>query len=182
MNEPVRHAVGSGWIELGEGDITRQETAAIVNAANSALAGGGGVDGAIHRAAGPELMDACRKIGRCPTGSAVMTPGFRLPARFVLHAVGPVWRGGTRGEPDLLRAAYRSCLETAAENSLESISFPSISTGAYGYPMPQAARIALEEARRHLETPGSPLRLIRFVLFGRDACEIFARVAGEVLA
>ncbi len=184
MGEPVSYSVGEARIELVEGDITQQTTDAIVDAANSSLAGGGGVDGAIHRAAGPELMQACRKIGGCPTGSAVLTPGFRLSARFVLHAVGPIWRGGTRGEADLLRSAYRTCLEMAAEHSLASIAFPSISTGAYGYPMPDAARLALREAREHLEKrePRSSLRLIRFVLFGRDACEIFARTAEELLA
>jgi O-acetyl-ADP-ribose deacetylase (regulator of RNase III) len=183
MGEPVSYPIGEGRIELVEGDITRETTDAIVNAANSSLAGGGGVDGAVHRAAGPELMQACRKIGSCRTGSAVLTPGFRLGSRFVLHAVGPVWRGGSRGEADLLRSAYRTCLEIAARRSLKSIAFPSISTGAYGYPMPEAAGIALSEAQAHLQCaqPRSSLELIRFVLYGRDACEIFARAAEDLL-
>ena len=142
--------IGAGRCELVEGDITRQSVDAIVNAANSRLAGGGGVDGAIHRAAVTELIEACRKIGGCPTGSAVLTPGFRLPARYVIHAVGPVWHGGTHGEADLLRSAYRTCLEIAAREKLTSIAFPSLSTGAYGYPMEEAAGIALAVAREHL--------------------------------
>jgi len=125
-------------------------------------------------------MEACRKIGRCPTGSAVLTKAFDLPARYVIHAVGPVWQGGRRGEDELLRSAYRTCLEIAERQKCETIAFPSLSTGAYGYPMPEAARIALAVAQKHLEH-GSRPHLIRFVLFGRDACEIFARAAEEIL-
>jgi len=136
-------------VEVLETDITTLEVDAIVNAANSALRGGGGVDGAIHRAAGPDLVAACRGIGGCAPGHAVLTPGFRLPARFVIHAVGPVWQGGDRGEPELLRRTYESAFEVArAEPSIRSIAFPAISTGAYGFPREQAARIALEVMRQ----------------------------------
>ena len=135
-------------IEIIQADITTLAVDAIVNAANSALRGGGGVDGAIHRAAGPELLAACRRIGGCPTGRAVLTPGFRLDARFVIHAVGPVWHGGGQGEPELLRSTYHSAFDVArAAPSVRSIAFPAISTGAYGFPREQAARIALEVMR-----------------------------------
>jgi len=166
-------------IELVEGDITLQSVDAIVNAANAGLAGGGGVDGAIHRAAGPRLMDACRAIGGCPAGNAVLTPGFDLPARFVIHTVGPIWDGGRRGEPELLRSAYRSSLEIANRERFESIALPSVSTGAYRYPLEQAARIALATARDHLAA-GSTLRLVRFVLYGPTAYEAFAAAAEEL--
>ncbi len=136
-------------VEVLQVDIATLAVDAIVNAANSALRGGGGVDGAIHRAAGPELLAACRGIGGCPTGRAVLTPGFRLPARYVIHAVGPVWEGGGRGEPELLRRTYHSAFEVArAEPSVRSIAFPAISTGVYGFPREQAARIALEVLRQ----------------------------------
>jgi len=139
---------GTVSIEVLQADITTLAVDAIVNAANSALCGGGGVDGAIHRAAGPELLEACRRLGRCPTGQAVLTPGFLIPARFVIHAVGPVWEGGGRGEAGLLRRAYLSAFEVArAEPTVRSIAFPAISTGAYGFPREQAARIALEAMR-----------------------------------
>lgn len=173
-------AVRSTRIELVEGDITRQAVDAIVNAANSRLAGGGGVDGAIHAAAGASLTEACRKIGGCPTGSAVLTPGFSLPAAYVIHAVGPIWQGGTQGEADLLRSAYETSLEIADREGLESIALPSLSTGAYGYPMEEAARIALTTARDHV-LAGSGLSLVRFVLFGRRAYDVFAEAAADVL-
>jgi len=134
-----------GLIEILHADITTLDVDAIVNAANSSLLGGGGVDGAIHRAAGPELLAACRRIGGCPTGQAVLTPGFRLRARHVVHAVGPVWAGGVAGERELLRRTYRSAFQAArAEPSIRSIAFPAISTGAYGFPRGEAAVIALE--------------------------------------
>ena len=137
-------------IQVLRADITTLAVDAIVNAANSSLLGGGGVDGAIHRAAGPELLAACRRIGGCRTGQAVLTPGFRLPARFVIHAVGPVWAGGGRGEAELLRRTYLSAFEVArTEPTIRSIAFPAISTGAYGFPREEAARIALEVMRDH---------------------------------
>jgi O-acetyl-ADP-ribose deacetylase len=140
-------------IEIVQADITTLPVDAIVNAANSSLLGGGGVDGAIHRAAGRELLEACRRLGGCPTGQAVLTPGFRLPARFVIHAVGPVWQGGGRGEAALLRRTYESAFDVArSEQSVRSIAFPAISTGVYAFPREQAARIALEVMRER--SPG----------------------------
>ena len=135
-------------LEVIQADITTLDVDAIVNAANSGLRGGGGVDGAIHRAAGPELLAACRRLGGCPTGHAVLTPGFRLRARFVIHAVGPVWEGGGRGETELLRRTYQAAFDVVrGEPSVRSIAFPAISTGAYGFPREQAARTALEVMR-----------------------------------
>jgi len=165
-------------IVLMEGDITRVAADAIVNAANSGLAGGGGVDGAIHRAGGPGIMrelDAIRaKIGHCPTGSAVATGAGRLPAKWVFHAVGPVYRGGSRGEPELLASCYRKCLEMADERGAKTISFPAISTGVYGYPLGEAAGIALREVKGHLERPDSAVGKAIFVLFGKQAFEAYA--------
>ncbi len=136
-------------IEVLKCDITQLAVDAIVNAANSSLMGGGGVDGAIHRAAGPELKEYNRKLGGCPTGEARISPGFRLPAKWIIHTVGPVWHGGDRGEPELLRAAYRNSFKLAKAHGVRSIAFPAISTGAYGYPKEAAARIAIDEMRRH---------------------------------
>ena len=136
-------------LELHVGDITKLAVDAIVNAANEALRGGGGVDGAIHRAAGPELLTACIAIGGCPTGEARITPGFRLPAKYVIHTVGPVWRGGGAGEDDLLASCYRESLKLATAHGVSSIAFPAISTGIYGFPPERAAPIAVETVRTH---------------------------------
>lgn len=138
-------------LKIVRGDITKLEVDAIVNAANRSLLGGGGVDGAIHAAAGPELLEACRKIGGCATGEAVITPGFRLPARHVIHTVGPVWHGGKRGEAELLANCYRNSLRLAVEHRVRTIAFPAISTGVYGYPVEKAARIAVREVARFLQ-------------------------------
>ena len=156
-------------------DITTLAVDAIVNAANTSLLGGGGVDGAIHRAAGPELLAACRDIGGCPTGEARITPGFRLPARRVVHAVGPRWSGGNRGEGRLLAGAYESALRTAHAHAARSIAFPCISTGAYGYPREPAARIALSAFRRH----ESAFERIVVCCFSGDDAEIYRRMMRE---
>src|SRR5262247_1811526 len=159
-------------IEAVRGDITKQDVDAIVNAANTSLLGGGGVDGAIHRAAGRELLEACRKIGGCPTGEARMTPGFRLLARHVIHTVGPVWGGGTRGEPALLRNCYERSLALAVEHGLRSLAFPSISTGAYRFPIDRAARIAVDSVRSHAGS-SAPLALVRFVCFSAKDLAVY---------
>jgi O-acetyl-ADP-ribose deacetylase (regulator of RNase III) len=166
--------INQGVLALVEGDITAEETEAIVNAANSRLMGGAGVDGAIHRAGGPSIMAECRKIGGCPAGQAVITTGGGLKARYVIHTVGPVYQGGTKGEAELLKSAYLSSLKLAAANRVRSISFPAISTGVYSYPPAEAARIALETAVAYLREH-TDIELIRFVLFDRPTYEIFTR-------
>lgn len=166
-------------INLEIGDITTQKMDAIVNAANESLLGGGGVDGAIHRVAGPELLDACRPLNGCPTGSAKITPGFNLPAKFVIHAVGPVYRDGTHGEPDLLASAYRTSLHIAADRNLESIAFPAISCGVYAYPIPEAARIALSTAAEFFRAAERP-RTATWVLFSHDVFNTFEQVLNDL--
>lgn len=164
----MEKAVNKTKIILLQGDITKQETDAIVNAANSGLMGGGGVDGAIHRAGGPAILEDCKKIvaqrGRLPAGQAVITTGGNLKARHVIHTVGPVWHGGERGEPETLASAYRESLKVAVENNLKSISFPSISTGVYGYPIPEASQVALGAVIDFLRKDTS-LNEVVFVLF-----------------
>lgn len=156
-------------------DITTLEVDAIVNAANSSLLGGGGVDGAIHDAAGHRLDDACKKIGGCPTGEARITPGFDLPARFVIHTVGPVWHGGNHDEDALLANCYRNSLQLAAENGVKTIAFPAISTGAYGFPMQRATEIAVREARAFLESHDQIEQVI-FACFGAEALDAYEQV------
>jgi O-acetyl-ADP-ribose deacetylase (regulator of RNase III) len=159
-------------------DITTLDTDAIVNAANESLAPGGGVCGAIHRAAGPELARACAAIGRCPTGEARLTPGFRLPARYVIHAVGPVWRGGGENEDGLLASAYQSAMRIAAEHGLRSIAFPAISTGIYGYPLERATGVAVSTVREAAES-GSSLQQVVFACFSPEVERVYRR-AGVV--
>ncbi|HEX2478316.1 MAG TPA: O-acetyl-ADP-ribose deacetylase [Geminicoccaceae bacterium] len=169
----------AGRMTVVHADITKQEVDAIVNAANETLRGGGGVDGAIHRAAGPELLKECKQIGGCPTGEARITKGYRLPARYVIHTVGPVWHGGDRGEPEKLAACYRNSLKLAAENGIRKIAFPGISTGVYGYPLEEATRLAMSTVKDCLaELPG--IEEVRFVTFGERATEVAERTLAEL--
>jgi O-acetyl-ADP-ribose deacetylase (regulator of RNase III) len=160
--------------EVFRGDITKLSVDAIVNAANTSLLGGGGVDGAIHRAAGKELLRACEKLGGCPTGSAKATPGFNLPAKWVFHAVGPVWNGGSHDEADLLAGCYRRCMELAREHGVESIAFPAISTGIYCFPRQQAAEIAVRTVREEL--PASGLDRVIFCCFEELTAQIYEKI------
>jgi O-acetyl-ADP-ribose deacetylase len=161
-------------IALVEGDITKLKVDAIVNAANTTLLGGGGVDGAIHRAAGPELLEECRALGGCPTGEAKITKGYCLPAKYVIHTVGPVWRDGKHREDELLAGCYRNSLTLAAEQGVRTVAFPSISTGAYGFPMERAAEIAITEIKNFLEKHPE-IEEVQLVCFGRRALEIHQR-------
>lgn len=167
---------------LLQGDITQQDTDAIVNAANTTLLGGGGVDGAIHRAGGPQILEECKQIvaqiDRCPTGEAVMTSGGRLPAKYVIHTVGPVWSGGHRGEPDLLANAYRNSLSLAAEKGIKTISFPSISTGAYRFPIAEAAAIALGTVIEFAK--GTAFDEVRFVLFSAEDLQTYVEALSTI--
>ena len=171
----------AGGVSVVQGDITEQRVDAIVNAANSSLLGGGGVDGAIHRAAGPALLDACRALGGCPAGEARITPGFALPARWVIHAVGPIWRGGGEGEDDLLANAYRSSLALARGHGAASVAFPAISTGAYGFPHERAASIAVREALAAAEAGPPPERIV-LVCFDAASRAIHERALAAALA
>lgn len=163
-------------IEIIQGDITEQCVDAIVNAANTALRGGGGVDGAIHRAAGPELLAECRSLGGCPTGQARITRGYRLPAKHVIHTVGPVWRGGRHGEATLLASCYRSVLRLARDHACQTLAFPAISCGVYGYPLDEAARVSLETVMNDPDNVHGP-SLIRWVLFDSQAFDAWTRVS-----
>jgi O-acetyl-ADP-ribose deacetylase (regulator of RNase III) len=175
--------INEAILELVQGDITQQDTEAIVNAANGSLLGGGGVDGAIHRAGGPEILVECRKLGGCSTGDAKITTGGRLKAKYVIHAVGPVyWREGEQRAAELLASAYRRSLEVAAENGVRSVAFPSISTGAYGYPVDEAAPVALQTAIDYLlAQEAGAIRLVRFVLFGRQAYQVYQRALDQLV-
>ncbi len=177
MAENLTYKINQVELSIIQGDITLQATDAIVNAANSGLMGGGGVDGAIHRAGGPAILEECRQIGarqgRLPTGQAVITTGGKMKARHVIHTVGPIWHGGSHQEPNLLASAYRESLKLAAENNLSSVSFPSISTGVYSYPVDKAARIALKEVADFLSKPSS-IKEVFFVLFNAEAYSAFA--------
>ena len=166
-------------ITVFNGDITQQKVDAIVNAANQSLLGGGGVDGAIHRAAGPKLLEECRQLGGCDTGDAKITGGYNLPARWVIHTVGPVWGGGSRGEAELLAGCYRSCLALAEEYSIRTIAFPAISTGIYGYPVDQATRVAVSEVAGFLAQHKS-IEQVTFVCFNHPAHQAYLTVVQEL--
>jgi len=172
--------VGQAVLQIVEGDITQQDTEAIVNAANTSLLGGGGVDGAIHRAGGPKILEECRQIGGCPTGEARVTNGGNLKARYVIHTVGPVYRDGLHREPDLLASCYRESLKLASAKGIKTVAFPSISTGAYGYPVEAAAKIALKTVKNYLKEHPE-IQQVRFVLFGRAAYETYEKALKEGL-
>jgi O-acetyl-ADP-ribose deacetylase (regulator of RNase III) len=172
-------------IEVVQGDITKQQVDAIVNAANERMLGGGGVDGAIHRAAGPELKEECKRVPevspgvRCPTGEARITKGYHLPAKFVIHTVGPVWQGGAHGEDDLLASCYRNSLELGESNGVRSIAFPAISTGVYGFPLQRATEIAVREVNDFIARNPSCYDRVVFVCFGREALDSYQRLVNQ---
>jgi O-acetyl-ADP-ribose deacetylase len=176
----MEHKINETLITLAIGDITTETADAIVNAANVQLAGGAGVDGAIHRAGGPAIMAECRKIGHCPTGQAVITTGGNLRAKFVIHAVGPIYRGGDKNEANLLVSAYRNSLMVARQNNLRSISFPAISTGVYGYPRDEAAHLAIETCIE-FALEYTDIKIIRHILFDHQTYEIFSEEFGKLL-
>jgi O-acetyl-ADP-ribose deacetylase (regulator of RNase III) len=176
----MKFEIGKTTFFLEEGDLTHQETEAIVNAANSRLAGGGGVDGAIHRAGGPAIMEESRKIGGCPTGEAVITTGGNLKAKYVIHTVGPIYQGGNHEEARLLASAYRESLKLAHKKRIRSVAFPSLSTGAYGYPLEEAARIAVKTVTDYIsENP--VFDRVGFVLFGNQSYQAYVQAAGKEL-
>lgn len=183
-NQTIAITIDQAKLRITQGDITQQGTDAIVNAANSSLMGGGGVDGAIHRAGGSAILQECKQIvarqGRLPTGEAVITTGGKLKAKHVIHTVGPVWHGGNKGEPELLANAYRESLKVAAENNLNSVSFPSISTGVYGYPVDQAAKVALNAVITFLSQGDTPLREVVFVLFDSRTLGAYSSALREI--
>jgi O-acetyl-ADP-ribose deacetylase (regulator of RNase III) len=162
-------------VALLEGDITKVQVDAIVNAANTSLLGGGGVDGAIHRAAGPELLAECRTLGGCRTGEAKITAGYRLPSKYVIHTVGPIWGGGNRGEPELLAKCYRNSLALATSRQIRKIAFPAISCGVYGYPVDEACTIAVRETRAYIDSNDLPESVI-FVCFGREIFDAYEKL------
>lgn len=175
--------IGTTRLSLVQGDVTRQDTDAIVNAANSSLLGGGGVDGAIHRAGGPQILEECKAIrarqGGCPPGEAVITSGGKLKARFVIHTVGPVWRGGSYGEEETLANAYKNSLNLAAKNGIKTIAFPSISTGAYGFPIERASRIALRTVSEWVEEHPGAVGEVRFVVFGEGDRRVYEEMGRD---
>ena len=166
-------------VSIKMGDITKESVDAIVNAANSGLRGGGGVDGAIHRAGGPKIMEECRKIGGCPPGQAVLTTGGNLPARYVIHTVGPIYRGGQRGEEETLQNAYVNSLSLASQNNIRSLAFPSISTGVYGYPIEKAAQVVLKTCLQYLEEH-QDFDMVNFVLFSQNDYDVYAKTLKAV--
>jgi len=182
--QPTEVIIGQAKLSIVPGDITKQSTDGIVNAANPSLMGGGGVDGAIHRAGGAAILEECKQIvsrqGRLPTGKAVITTGGNLKAKYVIHTVGPVWHGGDRGEPELLASAYQESLKVATENNLTSISFPSISTGAYGYPVADAAKVAMKAVTSFLREEVSSLKEVVFVLFDSRTYESYRSALKEL--
>lgn len=166
-------------MEAVRGDITKERVDAIVNAANESLLGGGGVDGAIHRAGGPSILEECRKLGGCRTGDAKVTTGGNLPAKYVIHTVGPVYRGGAHGEPGLLASCYRRSMEIAEELRIVSVAFPAISCGVYGYPLEDAAKIAISTVKTALARAHNVVR-VRFVLFSEPDCDVYARILERI--
>lgn len=176
----VKITLNKSTLELTEGNITQQETDAIVNAANTSLLGGGGVDGAIHRAGGPKILEECRKLGGCPTGAARITTGGNLKTRYVIHTVGPVYHDGKHREAELLASAYKNSLNLTSRYKLKSVAFPSISTGAYGYPINDAAAIALKTVIDYLKTH-TDIELVRFVLFDQKAYQTYEKALQELI-
>jgi O-acetyl-ADP-ribose deacetylase (regulator of RNase III) len=183
-NQAIEATINQVKLRIIQGDITKQSTDAIVNAANPSLMGGGGVDGAIHQAGGPAILDECKQIvakqGRLPTGKAVMTTGGNLKAKYVIHTVGPIWHGGNKGEPELLASAYHESLKLAAKNNLNSISFPSISTGAYGYPVNQASKVAIDAVITFLSQSTTSLKEVVFVLFDAQTLGAYSSALKEI--